>query len=80
MARLGGVCWNVCADLAASYGVARRDTPIAMVGDTVRHERYSTSAGASSAHCPPVCARFLLGAIKYPLFATVIYLKDDYFG
>ena len=25
MARLGGVCWNVCADLADSCGVARRD-------------------------------------------------------
>ena len=33
MARLVGVCWNVCADLADSCGVARRDTAIAMVGD-----------------------------------------------
>jgi hypothetical protein len=33
MARLGGVCWNVCADLADSCGVARRHAGITMVGD-----------------------------------------------
>jgi hypothetical protein len=38
MARLGGVCWNVCADLADSCGVARRGTAMAMVDETVRRE------------------------------------------
>jgi hypothetical protein len=33
IARLGGVCWNVCADLVDSCGVARRHRAIAMVGD-----------------------------------------------
>ena len=49
MARLGGVCWNVCADLADSCGVARRDTAIAMVDEKVRPERRWISAGATPA-------------------------------
>jgi hypothetical protein len=82
MARLGGVCWNACADLAASSGVARRDTAIAMVGETVRRERRSTSAGASSAHCPPVCARFRLVGTrdKVPSVCDSDLPKDGYFG
>ena len=43
MARLGGVCWNVCVDLADSCGVARRDTAIAMVGVTLRREKLDFS-------------------------------------
>ena len=49
MARLGGVCWNVCADLADSCGVASRDTAIAMIGEKVRPERRWISAGATPA-------------------------------
>jgi hypothetical protein len=35
MARLGGVCWNVCADFADSNVIERRDTAIAMVDETI---------------------------------------------
>jgi hypothetical protein len=59
MARLGGVCWNVCADLADSQGVARRDTAIAMVGVTVRRERRWTSAAGAS------LARKLVRSTRY---------------
>jgi hypothetical protein len=46
MARLGGVCWNGCADLADSCGVARRGTAIAMVGEKCAAKGW-TPAGAS---------------------------------
>jgi len=66
MARLGGVCWSVCADLADSCGVARRDTAIAMVRVTVRRERTISGCNYSPA----------TGLLHHPVAETAISSFD----
>src|SRR5580692_2065425 len=53
MARLGGVCWNVCADLADSLGVARRHAGITMVGDKSPDQPRVKNSFPSAHSCNP---------------------------